>query len=134
MGSFGQASGRPTSRAGWRRGGALRAPGRRFVPAVEMLEDRLAPATFGVPWSDPTHLTLSFVPDKTPVADGASALFQTLNASAATSAWETAILRAFQTWAVQANINIGVVADSGLPLGTPGMPQGDPRFGDIRIA
>jgi hypothetical protein len=103
------------------------------MPAVELLEDRLAPATFGVPWADPSHLTLSFAPDGTQVADQSSALFQTLGVQNS-AAWKTEILRAFQTWAVQANINIGLVADSGLPLGTPGLPQGDPRFGDIRIA
>ena len=36
---------------------------RRLV--VEILEDRAVPATFGVPWNDPGHLTLSFAPDGT---------------------------------------------------------------------
>lgn len=102
---------------------------------VECLEDRIAPATYGIAWPDPQQLTLSFVPDGTQVAGSSqSTLFQTLNAQEPTQQWELAILRAFQTWAVNANINIGVVADSGLPLGTAGAPQGDPRFGDIRIA
>jgi hypothetical protein len=35
---------------------------------------------------------------------------------------------------VNANINIGLVPDGGQPLGTNGAPEGDPRFGDIRIA
>ena len=43
------------------------------------------------------------------------------------------ILQAFQTWAVNANINIGLVSDGGQPLGVAGDPQHDPRFGDIRI-
>ena len=41
---------------------------------------------------------------------------------------------AFQTWAVQTNLNIGLVADGGQPLGTNGAVQGDARFGDIRVA
>src|SRR5262249_2818468 len=41
---------------------------------------------------------------------------------------------AFQTWAVNANINLGVVPDQGQPFGTTGLPQGDSRFGDIRIS
>src|SRR5262249_11024459 len=60
-------------------------------------------------------------------------LFSTLNTITSTATWEREILRAFQTWAVQANINIGVVADGGQPFGSAGRPQGDPRFGDIRI-
>jgi len=44
------------------------------------------------------------------------------------------VLRAFQTWAVNANLNVGLVADGGQPLGTAGAVQGDPRFGDVRVA
>jgi hypothetical protein len=102
--------------------------------AVELLEDRLTPATWGIAWPNPGHLTVSFVPDGTMVNGYQSNLFQTLNAGAATSAWEQEILRALQTWAVNANINIGVVADGGQALGASGAAQGDPRFGDIRIA
>jgi hypothetical protein len=102
--------------------------------AVEILEDRCTPATWGNPWPDAAHLTLSFVPDGTQVGNQTSTLFQTMNALAPTSVWETAILKAFQTWAAQANINLSVVPDSGLPLGTAGSIQGDARFGDVRIA
>jgi hypothetical protein len=103
--------------------------------AVEVLEERTVPALFGVPWPDPQHLTLSFVPDGTQVQDGiTSQLFGVLNQQAPTAAWETEVLRAFQTWAVNANINIGLVADSGAALGSSGLPEGDPHFGDIRIA
>ena len=41
---------------------------------------------------------------------------------------------ALATWESVANINIAQVADSGLPFNTPGLAQGDPRFGDIRFA
>jgi hypothetical protein len=91
------------------------------------------PATFGVPWHDASNLTLSFAPDGTQIAGHTSSLFQTMNAQEPTAVWQQAILRAFQTWAVQANINIGVVADSGDPFGVSGLSQHDPRFGDIRI-
>src|SRR5713226_9179192 len=101
---------------------------------VEQFEDRLAPATFGVPWPNPEHLTLSFAPDGTSGAISPSNLFQTLNGVAGTSTWELEVLRAFQTWAVNANINISVVADGGQQLGVAGAVQGDSRFGDIRIA
>ena len=101
---------------------------------LEQLEDRLAPAIFGTPWPDPGHLSLSFAPDGTLGGISASNLFQTLNAVAPTSSWELQILRAFQTWAANANINIAVVPDGGQSLGLAGAVQGDSRFGDIRIA
>jgi hypothetical protein len=106
-------------------------------PTVERLEDRLTPSNsiWGTPWPNPGHLTLSFVRDGTQAGLGTSNLTQTLNAVAPANTWQTAILQAFQTWAVNADINIGVVNDIGqLPLGTPGAVQGDSRFGDIRIA
>ena len=49
------------------------------------------------------------------------------------TAWKTEILRAFQTWAIETNINIGVVPDGGQAMGIAGLAQGDDRFGDIRI-
>ena len=105
-----------------------RHPALRF----DTLEDRAVPAIFGVPWSDPRHLTLSFVPDGTDVDGVGSSLFATLPGGS--GQWQSAILRAVEAWAANANINVDVVADSGDPLGTPGAPQGDVRFGDIRIA
>ena len=107
---------------------------RRARFQIECLEDRAVPATFGVPWGDARNLTLSFVPDGTTIAGHSSTLFQTLDATGPTAAWQQTILQAFQTWARNANINIGVVPDGGQPLGVAGDPQHDPRFGDIRIA
>src|SRR5947209_5402206 len=87
---------------------------------AERLEDRDVPATFGVAWPDPQHLTVSFAPDKSS-ADGAhSGLFHTLGDVASTAVWQTEILRALQTWAVQANINIGLVDDNGAAIGATG--------------
>ncbi len=100
---------------------------------VEHLESRAVPSTFGVPWSDASRLTLSFAPDGTSIAGNTSSLFQILNAEQATSAWQREILQAFQTWAVHANINIGLVGDGGQPFGVSGLSQHDPRFGDIRV-
>jgi hypothetical protein len=99
----------------------------------EVLEDRTVPATFGIPWPNPGHLTLSFVPDGTQVGTQQSQLFHLLDAVAPTATWQMEILRAFQTWAASTNINLSVVGDSGDPLGTPGPIQGDSRFGDLRI-
>src|SRR5262245_56109606 len=101
---------------------------------LECLEDRSLPATFGIPWPDAGHLTLSFVPDGTQVGNQQSQLFSLLDTSTPTQVWQTQILRAFQKWAAPTNINIVPVSDSGDPLGTTGPVQGDSRFGDIRIA
>src|SRR5437588_8698870 len=100
---------------------------------LEQLEDRIVPAKFGIPWHDANHLTLSLVPDGTPIASHQSNLFQTLDNQIGAGLWQRDLLRAFQTWAVQANVNVGVVADGGQPFGVPGPEQHDPRFGDIRV-
>jgi hypothetical protein len=100
---------------------------------LEPLEDRITPVAFGVPWPEASALTLSFAPDGTSINGQPSNLFETLDARLPAKMWQTEILRAFQTWAVAANINIGLVPDGGEPFGTLGLKQGDPRFGDIRI-
>ncbi|MDB5305933.1 MAG: Matrixin [Gemmataceae bacterium] len=106
----------------------------RLGTGFDCLEARDLPTVFGIPWADPGHLTLSFVPDGTATPTGPSTLFRTLDRIAPPAVWEREILRAFQTWAAQVNVNVGVVADGGQALGTPGAVQGDKRFGDIRIA
>src|ERR1043165_1048921 len=106
---------------------------RRTLLCAELLEDRCTPTTWGNPWPDPMHLTLSFAPDGTKIGSDTSNLFQTLNQVAPTKTWQTEILRAFQSWASQANINLTVVPDQGQPFGTAGTLQSDARFGDIRI-
>jgi hypothetical protein len=88
------------------------------APRLELLEDRLAPAVFGNPWPDATRLTVSFGPGGAAAPDG----------------WQTEVLRGLQAWASVGNVNLVVVNDSGDPLGTPGLVQGDPRFGDVRVA
>ena len=106
---------------------------RRPAPRLEALERRDVPATFGVPWADPGHLTISFAPDGTAIAGEQSTLFGALDAQMPTAAWQGEVLRAFQAWAARAGINLTVVADDGSPFGVAGQAQHDPRFGDIRI-
>ncbi len=100
---------------------------------VEQLEDRLVPANWGIPWPNAGQLTLSFAPDGTGVNGAQSNLVQTLGNQYSTRAWQTAILQAFQTWAVTANINIGLVPDNGQAFGSPGPMQGNPGVGEVRI-
>src|SRR5262249_1656489 len=99
---------------------------------LEALEERIVPAVFGVPWPDAGHLTFSFGPAGTPAGPAQSELVRLLDGG--NSAWKMDVLAALQTWVRNADINLGLVADDGSPLGAAGIVQGDPRFGDIRIA
>ena len=101
---------------------------------VETLEERIAQSVFGLPWLDPTHLSLSFAPDGTSIDGVPSTLYQTLGSQFPTTAtWQDVITQAFQTWAIQTNVSIGLTTDSGDPFGVAGLTQDDSRFGDIRI-
>ncbi|HEY2784247.1 MAG TPA: matrixin family metalloprotease [Fimbriiglobus sp.] len=110
----------------------MKSPRRPFGIGFVQLEDRAVPTAFGIPWADPGHLTVSFAPDGTTTPRGPSDL-AALSTSAGAD-WEREVLRAFQSWASVTNVNIGVVADGGQPIGSAGAVQGDPRFGDVRIA
>jgi hypothetical protein len=102
---------------------------------IEALEHRLTPSLYGQTWLNPQALTLSFAPNGTRVGSVGSNLLDFLGHQATVSGGEEDILRAFQTWAVNSNINIGLVNEQGsLALGSAGDIQGDPRFGDIRVA
>jgi hypothetical protein len=104
----------------------------RRALSVDLLEDRTTPVVWNNPWPDPGHLTLSFAPDGTDVQGSPSALFADLNAQGPN--WQTEILRAFQTWAAQTNINLSLASDgTATPFGTPGPVQGGTEHGDIRI-
>jgi hypothetical protein len=102
---------------------------------VEALETRNLLSAAGVPWANPGQLTLSFAPDGTNIDGYQSTLSAGLGnqVSSSTKAWEMEVLRGLQTWAVNSNINIGIVSDGGQAFGATGLNQGDSRFGDIRI-
>ena len=101
--------------------------------AFEQLEPRLALDAAGFLTGNDVHLTLSFAADGTQIAGQSNQLASLFNAIAPTNVWQESILTAFQTWAVNTNADIGVVADGGQPFGTAGPSQRDDRFGDIRI-
>lgn len=100
--------------------------------SVEHLEEREVPS-FGTPWFNGSSLTLSFVPDGTDISGQVSNLYALLGATASQPQWQREILRAYQTWAIEANLNVGLVQDGGQAMGVAGAPQEDVRFGDIRI-
>lgn len=100
---------------------------------TESLEGRELLTTFGNAWDDARGLTVSFPADGTPLGATGSELRGLLDESADRSAWQTAILQAFQTWSEVADINFGLVADRGDAFGAVGLSSSDPRFGDFRI-
>ena len=101
--------------------------------AAEVLERRAMPATFGVAWPDARNLSVSFPTDDASIGAYGNSLREVLDQVADRKVWQETVLRAFQTWAVQANINIGLTPDRGDTFGTVGLSVNDPRFGEIRI-
>lgn len=106
----------------------------RTLLSLQQVEDRVVPTT-GLAWPDARGLTLSFVPDGTDAGGATSNLFQHLDGqfNGNRAAWQRELAEAFQVWAVEANINVGKVADTGPAMGTAGPVQHDSRFGDIRV-
>lgn len=102
---------------------------RRFEP----LEPRWAMSSDLDEMAGAAALTLSFAPDGASVAGDPNALYSTFQNLGEPAVWQAQILRAFQTWARHADLNIGVVADEGDAFGVRGLAHGDSRFGDIRI-
>ncbi|MFO0250566.1 MAG: matrixin family metalloprotease [Planctomyces sp.] len=116
-----------------RRSGKSRRKGSAAFSGVEALEIRSLLTTYGLPWSDPRSLSISFPGDGTPIGSEANDIRQTLGAVTTRTRWQTAALQAFQTWAEVANINVGLVADRSDAFGTAGLASNDPRFGEVRI-
>jgi hypothetical protein len=103
-------------------------------PELEGLEDRLLLyAALGDQWTYSSRVTYSLMPDGTNIGGVPSVLFQTLNAKIPTATWQEQIEQAASLWENVANVNLSQVSDNGMPVGTPGDQQGDPRFGDIRV-
>ncbi len=88
---------------------------------------------FGTPWPDARNLTLSFPDDEVAVGAYRNELRQTLDQVTDRQVWKTEVARAFQTWAVESNLSIGLRNDRSDSFGTVGLPVRDPRFGDIRV-
>ena len=99
---------------------------------LEQLETRHLMA-FGTPWPDARNLTLSFPDDDIAVGAWRNDLRLTLDQVTDRQVWQTEVARAFQTWAVETNISIGLRNDRSDSFGTVGLPVRDPRFGDFRV-
>ncbi|MFC1758494.1 Ig-like domain-containing protein [Planctomycetota bacterium] len=105
----------------------------RFVGG-ELLEKRELLHSGNIAWVETSQLDLSFAPDGVDIAGEPNALFSTFDEKFGEGEWQETILRAFQTWAVHTNANIGLADEQGSnAFGTPGPRVGDERFGDIRV-
>jgi hypothetical protein len=100
---------------------------------IEPLESRQLLAAFGTPWPEPRDLSISFPADGVAVGNYTNDLRETLDQIADRQAWEELVLRAYQTWSIHADINVGLRNDHDIDFGTPGFSTGDPRFGELRI-
>src|SRR4051812_20253040 len=104
---------------------------KRRALRLEGLEPRVMMDANALLWGGDAHLSISFAPDGTKIGGVSSSLFSSFNAVSGTADWQGAILQAFQTWAVESNAGVGLVADSGADFGVSGASRSDPRFGDI---
>jgi hypothetical protein len=117
-----------------RRDPARRTPVRSRRPTLEGLENRyLLSSLEGGQWTYGSRITYSFMPDGTSIGGVPSSLFKTMNTYYSTAAWQQAVEAAAAIWEQVANINLVQVSDNGEPDGAPGLQQGDPNVGDIRI-
>ncbi len=87
----------------------------------------------GRPFGLSNRLTVSFAPDGTSIFDDASALFSSFTSTLSVQQIQDSVLDAFNMWATNGNLDVGLVADSGDPFGTAGKAFGDSRFGDVRV-
>ena len=100
---------------------------------VESLELRRLLVAFGTPWPDSRDLAISIPSDGVEVGRYDNNLSQTLDQVAARDDWEELVIRAYQTWTIHADINIGLRNDFDMDFGAPGLMTSDPRFGEFRI-
>ncbi len=101
--------------------------------SVEQLEHRRVLATFGTPWPEPRSLSVSFPTDQAAIGAYNNSVREVFDQVTDRREWQEAALRAFQTWAVYADINVGLVPDRGDDFGAVGLSSNDPRFGELRI-
>jgi hypothetical protein len=101
--------------------------------SLETLEDRRLLAAFGTPWPDARDLSISFPAEDVKIGDYENNLHETLDQVTDRHEWQELALRAYQTWAVHADINVGLRNDFDVRFGAPGLMTNDPRFGEFRI-
>ncbi len=102
-------------------------------PHLEHLETRKLLAAFGTPWPNARDLSISFPADGVSIANYENVIHEELDTVTSRENWQELVLRAYQTWAIHADVNIALTPDHDLNFGTPGLSNQDPRFGEFRI-
>ena len=123
-----------------------RRPQRRVIKtrlACDQLEGRALMATglgtdytlMGGQWNNSEPISFSVAADGAAWDDGGvNDLNAQLNAEFGNTSWQNTVAAALQTWAVAANLNFVPSSDGTYAWNTQGAGQGDPDFGDIRVA
>ena len=88
----------------------------------------------GGQWDTSRPVTFSFAPDGVAWDKGTNSVNATLDAEFGGTGWQSIVARALQTWSAASNLNFVEVPDGAYSFNTVGSAQGDPRFGDIRVA
>ena len=108
--------------------------------SIESLERRDQPTVFGNPWVNGDRLTLSLAADGVTYSNQlwgggtfVNNLFTDLNGLMTTNAWQEELLRAFYAWTAEANVNVGLVPDTGRAFGQEGASVLGPPPADIRV-
>ncbi len=107
---------------------------------MESLERRDQPTVFGNPWPNGDRLTMSFAPNGVEYSNQtwgnstfSSNLFSELNGSMSQSAWQGEMLRAFYAWTASADVNVGLIPDSGRSFGPNGLSVTGAAQADLRV-
>jgi hypothetical protein len=87
----------------------------------------------GGQWNNSQTITYSIAPDGVQWGGGVNNVNATLDAQYGGTSWENLIAKALQTWAAATNLNFVEVPDGAYNFNAPGVNEGDPDFGDIRI-
>jgi hypothetical protein len=107
--------------------------------SMESLENREVPAAFGVPWGNAQNLTVSFAADGVKVAPyeqvnnwASNSLYSSLGKNMSQATWQDEALKAVQTWAAPANINVGLIPDNNMAFGPDGASFSAAKPADLR--
>ena len=88
----------------------------------------------GGQWDNSKPISVSVAPDGVAWDSGTNILNSQLDAEFGNTSWQNTIATAIQTWAVAANLNFTTSPDGNYAFNSVGANQGDPDFGDIRVA
>ncbi len=114
---------------------SIKARANRKRVSMEQLESRIVLSSYELSinqWASKDRLTYSIPADGVAWYHGVNSLNSSFD-NLLGPGWKLAIAEAISEWSSAANIDIAQVVDQGGDSDYEGLPQGDPRFGDIRI-